>query len=84
LERRVAAKASRDDILKRHAGLTIVTFRPQSCSRMDKSIYEYRDLTDTEIMEREKKLDAQRATEAEHERKRMAKARKFRFVGGML
>lgn len=51
---------------------------------MDKSIYEYRDLTDTEIMEREKKLDAQRATEAEHERKRMAKARKFRFVGGML
>jgi hypothetical protein len=51
---------------------------------MDKSIYEYCDLTDMEILEREKKLDARKAAEAEQERKRMAKARSFRFVGGML
>jgi SUMO ligase MMS21 Smc5/6 complex component len=84
LERRVTAKSSRDGILKRHEGLTIVTFGPQSCSRMDKSIYEYSDLTDDEILEREEKLDAQNAAEAEQERKRIAKARNFRFVGGML
>lgn len=51
---------------------------------MDKSIYEYCDLTDTEILKREKKLDAQKAAETEQERKRMAKARNFHFVGGML
>jgi len=51
---------------------------------MDKSIYEYCDLTDTEILERERKLEAQKAADAEQERKRMAKARTFRFVGGML
>lgn len=56
----------------------------QKCSRMDKSIYEYCDLTDTEIIEQVKRLDAQKAAEVEHERKRMAKARNFRFVGGML
>jgi len=51
---------------------------------MDKSIYEYCDLTDTEIVEREKRLDAQKAANAEQERKRVARARNFRFVGGML
>jgi hypothetical protein len=51
---------------------------------MDKSIYEYCDLTDAEIVEREQKLDAQKAAEAEQERMRIAKARNFRFVGGML
>jgi hypothetical protein len=51
---------------------------------MDRSIYEYCDLTDTEILEREKRLAAQKASEAEQERKRIAKARNFRFVGGML
>jgi hypothetical protein len=47
---------------------------------MDKSIYEYCDLTDMdmEILEREKKLDARKAAEAEQERKRMAK-RLFRW-----
>jgi hypothetical protein len=51
---------------------------------MDRSIYEYCDLTDAEIVERERKLDAQKAADAEQERKRMAKAQNFRFVGGML
>jgi hypothetical protein len=51
---------------------------------MDRSIYEYCDLTDTEIIEREKKLDARKAAEAEQERRRIAKARNFRFVGGMV
>ena len=70
--------------MKRHAGLIIVAIRPERCSGMDKSIYEYCDLTDMEIMEREKRLDAQKAAETEQERKRMAKARNFRFMGGML
>lgn len=51
---------------------------------MDKSIYEYCDLTDTQILEREKTLNAQKAAEAENERKRMTHARNFRFRGGML
>jgi hypothetical protein len=51
---------------------------------MDRSIYEYCDLTDAEILERERKLDAQRAAEAESERKRLARMRNFRFIGGML
>ena len=55
----------------------------QKCGSMDKSIYEYCDLTEAEIVEREKKLDAQKATDAEKERKRMARAQNFRFVGGM-
>ena len=67
--------------LKTPAGLIMVD---QGCSHMDKSIYEYCDLTDAEIVEREKRLDAQKAAEAELERKRMAKARNFRFSGGML
>lgn len=51
---------------------------------IDRSIYEYCDLTDAEILAREEKLDAQKAADAEQERKRIAKARSFRFVGGML
>lgn len=51
---------------------------------MDRSIYEYSDLTDTEILEREKRLAGERAKEAAKERMRMAKARNFHFRGGML
>jgi hypothetical protein len=50
---------------------------------MDKSIYEYCDLTDAEIVEQEKKRDAQKAADAEQERKQMMRARCFRWVGGM-
>ena len=51
---------------------------------MDRSIYAYSDLTDAEILEREKTLAAERAKETAKERKRMAKASNFHFRGGML
>jgi hypothetical protein len=51
---------------------------------MNRSIYEYCDLKDAEILEREKHLDAQKAAEAAEKRRRIANARNFRFVGGML
>lgn len=51
---------------------------------MDRSIYEYSDLADTEILEREKRLDAQKAADAEEARKRMMRAQSLRFKGGML
>jgi len=51
---------------------------------VDRSIYEYCDLTDAEILEREERLDAERARESAKERRRMAKARNFHFRGGML
>ncbi len=51
---------------------------------MDKSIYEYCDLTDAEILEREERLAGEKARESAKERKRMAKANNFHFRGGML
>lgn len=51
---------------------------------VDRGIYEYCDLTDAEILEREKRLAGEKAEEAAKERKRMAKARNFHFRGGML
>jgi hypothetical protein len=51
---------------------------------VDRSIYEYCDLTDAEILEREERLAAERAKELAKERKRMAKASNFHFRGGML
>jgi len=50
----------------------------------DRSIYEYSDLTDTEILEREKRIAGERAKEIAKERKRMAKANNFHFRRGML
>jgi hypothetical protein len=51
---------------------------------LDRSTYEYSDLTDAEILERETRLAGERAKEAAKERKRMAKASNFHFRGGML
>jgi hypothetical protein len=51
---------------------------------LDRSIYEYSDLTDAEILEREKRMAGERAIEAAKERKRMSKASNFHFRGGML
>ena len=51
---------------------------------VDRSIYEYSDLTDAEILEREKRLAGERARETAKERKRIAKASNFHFRGGML
>lgn len=51
---------------------------------MDRSIYEYCDLTDEEILEREDALTAQKAADAEKERIRVARSQNFRFKGGML
>jgi len=51
---------------------------------LDRSIYEYSDLTDAEILEREKKIAGERAKETAKELKRMSKARNFHFRGGML
>ena len=51
---------------------------------VDRSIYEYCDLTDAEILEREERLAEERARESAKERKRMAKANNFHFRGGML
>jgi hypothetical protein len=51
---------------------------------LDRSIYEYSDLTDAEILEREKRIAGERAREAAKEPKRMSKARNFHFCGGML
>jgi hypothetical protein len=51
---------------------------------VDRSIYEYSDLTDAEILEREERLAGERARESAKERKRMAKANNFHFRGGML
>jgi hypothetical protein len=50
---------------------------------MDRSLYEYCDLTDDEILERERRLDAERAADADKERKRMEKGRNFWWAGGM-
>jgi hypothetical protein len=51
---------------------------------LDRSIYEYSDLTDAEILEREKRLAGERAEETAKERQRLSKARNFHFRGGML
>jgi hypothetical protein len=51
---------------------------------LDRSIYEYCDLTDGEILEREKRLAGERAKEIAKERKRVSKASNFHFRGGML
>ena len=51
---------------------------------MEKSTYEYCDLTDEEILEREAKVKAQEAEDAEKERARIRRAENFRFKGGML
>ena len=51
---------------------------------MDGSIYEYCDLTDAEILEREERLAGERARESAKERQLMAKANNFHFRGGML
>ena len=56
---------------------------PDFAIGMDRSIYKYCDLTDAEILEREKKLSAERAADAENERKQRAKAMSFRWRGGM-
>ena len=45
---------------------------------------EYSDLTDTEILEREKRIAGEKARETVMERKRMSKATNFHFRGGML
>jgi hypothetical protein len=51
---------------------------------LDRSIYEYSDLTDAEILEREERLAGERARESAKERQRMARANNFHFRGGML
>jgi hypothetical protein len=51
---------------------------------LDRSIYEYSDLTDAEILEREERLAVERAEETAKERKRFSKASNFHFHGGML
>lgn len=51
---------------------------------MDRSIYEYSDLTDAEILEREKRMALERLKEIAKERQRMAKASNFHFRGGTL
>ena len=51
---------------------------------LDRSIYEYCDLTDAEILEREKRIALERLKEIAKERQRMAKASNFHFRGGML
>jgi hypothetical protein len=52
---------------------------------IDRNIYEYCDLVDEEIAEREARLAAERAADAGKERKRMVRARAggFRWIGGM-
>jgi hypothetical protein len=49
---------------------------------LDRSIYEYSDLTDAEILERENELADERAKETAKEGKRMAKATNFLFAAG--
>jgi hypothetical protein len=51
---------------------------------LDRSVYEYSDLTDAAILGREKRLAAERAKETAKERQRMMKASNFHFRGGML
>lgn len=46
--------------------------------------YEYTDLTDEEILEREAKLKEIADKEREEARKRYVKMNNFRFKGGML
>lgn len=51
---------------------------------LNRSIYEYSDLTDAEILEREKRIANERAKEVAKEQKRMSKATNFHFRGGMI
>jgi len=52
---------------------------------MDPEIdYEYTQLGDTELAEHLERLRIQELAEVEAERRRWAKARSFRFSGGML
>lgn len=51
---------------------------------LNKSVYEYSDLTDAEIVDLETRKRTEAAKDADNERRRMAKACDFRFKGGML